>query len=122
MHDGGMLEAISLLLLFQLLGEALTHLFGLPLPGPVIGMAALFLAWPLLGRAHDGVEQLSTGLLSHLGLLFVPAGVGVMLHWGLLAAWWGPLLLALVSSTLLTMALAAWIFSRLRRRDKSEAP
>lgn len=117
-----MLEAISLLLLFQLLGEALTHLFGLPLPGPVIGMAALFLAWPWLSRVHDGVERLATGLLSHLGLLFVPAGVGVMLHWGLLASWWGPLLLGLVSSTLLTMAVAAWVFSRWRRGAAEPPP
>ncbi len=112
-----MLEALTAVLLFQLLGEALSYLLKLPLPGPVIGMAALFLAWPHLRKAQSAIEQLSTGLLSHLGLLFVPAGVGVMLHLGLLATWWLPLLLALVSSTALTMALSAWIFTWLKARS-----
>ena len=116
-----MLEALTVLLLFQLIGESLSYLLKLPLPGPVIGMAALFLCWPWLKRVQARVEALSAGLLSHLGLLFVPAGVGVMLHMGLLATWWLPLLIALVVSTVLTMALAAWLFTRLRKRT-DEAP
>jgi holin-like protein len=119
--DVGMLEALTTLLLFQLLGESLTYLLGLPLPGPVIGMAALFLAWPWLTRLHAALERLSADLLAHLGLLFVPAGVGVMLHLGLLATWWLPLLAALVISTSATMALSAWLFVRLRRRRGDEA-
>ncbi len=112
-----MLEALTVLLLFQLIGEALSYLLQLPLPGPVIGMAGLFLCWPYLRRAQAGIDALSTSLLSHLGLLFVPAGVGVMLHLGLLAVWWLPLLVALVASTVVTMALAAWLFTRLRARQ-----
>ena len=45
-----MLEALATLLAFQLLGEAVTHLVGWPVPGPVVGMALLFLAWPMLPR------------------------------------------------------------------------
>ena len=75
-----------------------------------------FLAWPVLKRVQPEVEKLSAVLLSHLGLLFVPAGVGVMLHLGLLSAWWWPLLVALVLSTVVTMMLSVWLFTRLRRR------
>ena len=84
-------------------------------------MVALFLAWPWLTRLHGALEKLSGELLAHLGLLFVPAGVGVMLHLGLLTAWWMPLLAALVISTSATMALSAWLFVRLRRRRGDEA-
>ena len=111
-----MLEALTAILLFQLLGEAVAYLLRLPLPGPVIGMVALFLAWPALGRVRQGIEQVSGTLLANLGLLFVPAGVGVMRHAGLLARWWLPLLLAVVLSTAASMALAAWLFDRLQRR------
>ena len=111
-----MLEALTVLLLFQLLGEALAYLLSLPLPGPVIGMVGLFVCWPWLGRWKAAVEGFGVGLLSHLGLLFVPAGVGVMLHLDLLAAWWGPLLLVLVASTALTMALTVWLYTRLQAR------
>jgi len=37
-----MLAAITLLLVFQLAGEVLAHALGLPVPGPVIGLALLF--------------------------------------------------------------------------------
>ncbi len=110
-----MIEAISLLLGFQLLGEAIAYGLKLPVPGPVIGMVGLFFAWPHLARWQQRLTTLSTGLLSHLGLLFIPAGVGVMLHLGLIAAWWAPLLLALVLSTVLAMATVVGVFSLCRR-------
>jgi holin-like protein len=110
-----MLEAFALLLAFQLLGEALAHLSGWPLPGPVIGMALLFIAWPWLQRWQQRLEALADTLLTNFGLLFVPAGVGVMVHASLLAQWWGPLLLAVLVGTVGTMALAAWLMQTLSR-------
>jgi holin-like protein len=110
-----MLEALATLLAFQLLGEALAHVTGLPVPGPVLGMVGLFLAWPWIGRLHERLGTVADSLLSNFGLLFVPAGVGVMLHAGLIAAWWAPLLLAVVVSSAVTMLAAAWLFQRLRR-------
>ncbi|MBL8489801.1 MAG: CidA/LrgA family protein [Rhodocyclaceae bacterium] len=44
-----MIAAITLLLLFQLAGEAIALYLALPVPGPVIGMALLFLALALRG-------------------------------------------------------------------------
>jgi holin-like protein len=115
-----MLEALATLLAFQLLGEAAAHLSGAPIPGPVLGMTALFLAWPYLTRLHGRLNAVADTLLANFGLLFVPAGVGVMLHVGLIAAWWAPLLVGVVASTALTMMLAAWLFSRLRRGQTDE--
>lgn len=117
-----MLEAFALLLSFQLFGEVLAWLLKLPLPGPVIGMVALFACWPWLGRLRAPVDHFGSALLGHLGLLFVPAGVGVMLHLDLLTAWWWQLLLALVASTALTMALAVWLYTRLVALRRTRAP
>ena len=110
-----MLEALAALLAFQLLGEAIAHLGGLPVPGPVIGMALLFFAWPALGRLQQRLGGVADTLLANFGLLFVPAGVGVMLHAGLDAMWWAPLLAAVVVSSAVTMLFGAWLFQRLRR-------
>jgi holin-like protein len=110
-----MLEALSTLLAFQLLGEALSHALALPIPGPVIGLVALFFAWPHLRGLQQDLASVSSTVLGHLGLLFVPAGVGVMLHVGLIAAWWAPLLLALVLSTLVTVCVVALLFTRWAR-------
>jgi holin-like protein len=107
-----MIEALSILLAFQLLGETLSYTLQLPIPGPVIGLVFLFLAWPRLPSFQTDLAEVSTTILGHLGLLFVPAGVGVMLHVGLIAVWWAPLLLALVLSTGVTVGCVAWLFAR----------
>ncbi len=49
-------------------------------------------------------------------LLSVPAGAGIMLHFKLLAGNWLPLGAALILSTLLTIAVTAWLMARLSRR------
>ncbi|MEO7244403.1 MAG: CidA/LrgA family protein [Rubrivivax sp.] len=116
-----MLEGLATLLAFQLLGEALVQLGAIPVPGPVLGMALMFIAWPALRRLHDRLGRVTDTLLANFGLLFVPAGVGVMLHAGLIAAWWAPLLLGVVASSAVTIALGAWMFERLRR-GRSGAP
>lgn len=101
------------LLVCQLIGEITVMTFGLSLPGPVIGMAVLFLWLIVTGKSPDNFESLSNQLLAHLSLLFVPAGVGVMLHAELLEAELVPIILALVVSTLITLALTAWIMNKL---------
>jgi holin-like protein len=55
------------------------------------------------------VDQASTALLSHLSLLFVPAGVGMMAHFGRIADEWVPITLALLLSTVITMVATALI-------------
>jgi holin-like protein len=82
-----MIASLSLILLCQLAGEVIVRGLAVPMPGPVVGL--LFLLLLLLARdrfsvvargplQQDGVENASRGLLAHLSLLFVPAGVGVM--------------------------------------------
>lgn len=101
------------LLVCQLIGEITVMSFGLSLPGPVIGMAVLFSWLFLTGKSTENFELLSNQLLSHLSLLFVPAGVGVMLHAELLESELVPIIVALVISTLITLALTAWIMNKL---------
>jgi holin-like protein len=117
-----MLEALSVVLAFQLLGEALSYSLHLPIPGPVIGLVGLFVCWPALRRWHQVLEEFSTSVLSHLSLLFVPAGVGVSLHLGLIAAWWGPLVLALVVSLAASVMAMVWVFGALAPVSSHQTP
>jgi holin-like protein len=100
-----MLGAITLLLVYQLAGEALVLALGLPVPGPVVGLALLFATLARRGRVPTGLREAANGLLSHLSLLFVPAGTGVMVHFARLGSEWLPIGVALVASTLLTIAV-----------------
>lgn len=118
-----MLTGITLLLCYQLAGEALVLALGLPLPGPVLGMLLLLLTLMLRHSATARVEGAAEGLLGHLSLLFVPAGVGVMVHGQRLGGEWLPIIVALVVSTLLTLLAVAFtmrLLIRLLRIEESD--
>jgi holin-like protein len=111
-----MLNAFAILLIFQCVGEGVAFLTGWPIPGPVIGMLLLFaalLAWP---RLHDVLEQTASELLRHLSLLFVPAGVGIVVAAASGRGQWLAIGAALVASTLLTLGVTALVMQALDRR------
>lgn len=116
-----MLAGLTLLLVFQLLGEVLAQAFALPVPGPVLGMALLF---AVLGT-HAGVAQrvrdAANGLLQHLSLLFVPAGTGVMVHFARIGDEWVPIAASLLVSTVLSIAVTALVLRFLLRRREGAA-
>lgn len=101
---------------FAALGEGLVAWAGWPLPGPVVGMALL---WAALGlrvvRLHWLLEA-ADGLLGVLGLLFVPATVGVIQFLSAGAAW-GAWLLVLVAGLLVGAGVAGVVAARLVRTE-----
>ena len=111
-----MLRGLALLLVFQLLGEVLTHLLALPVPGPVVGMVLLLLALELRLPKQEGLHVASGGLLAVLSLLFVPAGVGIVRHLPRLASEWPALTASLLLSTAATVAVTGWVAARMLRR------
>jgi holin-like protein len=117
-----MLAGLTWLLVYQCIGEILARWTGLPVPGPVIGMVLLFATLLTKRVAPESLQTTASGLLSHLSLLFVPAGVGVMLHFHRVASEWLPIVVALVVSTVLALAVTALVMRRLlARQDRREA-
>jgi holin-like protein len=113
------LAGATWLLLFQCAGEAISHLLRLPVPGPVVGMVLLLVALRSRDRIPDSIAVAADGLAKHLSLLFVPAGVGVMMYFGRLAGEWLPIVVALFVSTIVAIAVAAVLFAALARRVES---
>ena len=113
-----MIGALAVLLAFQLIGEVLVQLTGIPAPGPVIGMVLLFLGLLWREELPDALRTTAQTLLSHLSLLFIPAGVGVIQYGALLREEWLALAVALVVSTLITVAITALVMRAfVRHRD-----
>ncbi len=110
-----LIRYLALILGCQLVGETVQVATGLPVPGPVIGMALLFAGLLVRRGLPAGLEGAAGGLLRHLALLFVPAGVGVMLHVPRLAEEWWPILLGIVPGTLIAIAVTALLVERLGR-------
>ena len=124
-----MLKAFGILLACQLAGEAVARALALPMPGPVIGLVMLLLLLFVVERRHlveaatvdeTALGKVSNGLLAVLGILFVPAGVGVIQNLGLLGEYGAALFATLVVSTVLTLVVTVWVFvavSKLVERD-----
>ena len=98
------LRGLAWLLVFQSIGELLARGLKLPFPGPVMGMLLLLLAlrWQVV---REPVGLCADFLLSHLSLLFVPVGVGVMTHLSLVNQYGFRMLLVIVLSTLAGLAV-----------------
>ncbi len=128
-----MIASLSVILVCQLIGEVLVRGLHLPLPGPVIGMALLFALLILRDRyaglargplRDNAVEGTAKGMLAHLSLLFVPAGVGVVQNLDLLAQRGVAIAFVLAASVVVTLLVTAGTFlviNRLlaRRRQSS---
>lgn len=110
-----MLAGLLLLLLCQLLGEWIVLALALPVPGPVVGMVLLLGGLIVVKRVPELLRVPAEGLLRHLALLFVPAGVGLMVHAELIMAEWLVILAALVVSTVVTIVVTALVLKRLTR-------
>ena len=111
------LHALALLLAFQLIGEAATFALALPVPGPVLGMTLLLAAVALRRDLLARLRPTTSTLLTHLSLLFVPAGVGVMVHGARLAAEGLAIVGAILASTVLALAATALTVRALLRDD-----
>ena len=114
-----MIESLTLLLACELAGEIVVRLTGLPIPGPVLGMVILFSGLCVIGRVPPPLQKAVEGLLQHLSLLFVPAGVGVMLYLSVIQREWLPITAAVLASTILTLIVTALVMQLFARSGES---
>jgi putative effector of murein hydrolase LrgA (UPF0299 family) len=114
-----MIASLGLILLCQLLGEIVVRGMGAPIPGPVVGLIVLLLL--LQGRdrigllrrgplGDGGVERAAGGMLAHLSLLFVPAGVGVVQHLDLVSSHGVAIFVILALSAVVTLVVTSVTF------------
>ena len=115
-----MITALAALLCCQLAGEVAARLLRLPVPGPVLGMLLLFALMLARSQLLEAVRGPALGLIRHLSLLFVPAGVGLMRHGERLRTELLPIAAGIVVSTAATVAVTAFVFQLAVRRGSEE--
>lgn len=111
-----MLYGITVIFAALFLGEALSVLLRLPLPGAVLGMLLLTVFAVLRGGFDRRVAHVANHLLRYLALLFIPAGVGLMTLGDKIGQQGMALLLTMVFSTMVTMGVTAAVLQFLLRR------
>ena len=118
MTNPNFLRGVTWLMVFQLIGEALNKALHLPVPGPVLGLILLLIGLRLSPLIRLQIGQSADALLAHLSLLFIPAGVGVILYFReLLANGWA-LIVVLLISTWVGLAVTALVAQALIKRAK----
>ncbi|MDN5819930.1 MAG: CidA/LrgA family protein [Brachybacterium sp.] len=122
------LLGLVVLLLAQMVGLAASALWGIPVPGVVLGILVLVLLGMLrpTRAVVRAAEPAATPLLAHLQLLFVPPCVGIILELQTLAENALPLALAVGGSFLVPLIVSGMVLQALlRRQDRrrgAEAP
>ena len=119
-----MLRAIFVIFFFQLLGEALKKFFEMRIPGPVLGLILLLVVLIFLKRfktvaitnLKEDVINTSNYILNYLSLLFVPIGVGVVMHLSYLENNLFKVLIIVFISTILTIGLTAFLMEKINKR------
>jgi len=121
-----MLQGVFIIFLFQLIGEMVQKYFDLTIPGPVIGLVLLLLALLLVDkrfrslgdRFEKGLDTTSATLLGHLPLLFVPIGVGVVMHISALEGHLLAVLGVIFIGTVSSIGVSALLMQTLQLRGK----
>ena len=116
-----MLNSIFVILFFQLVGEFIQKFLELSIPGPVIGLFLLLIMLLLSKKKYYKIPvnfqinliNSAENLLNYLPLLFIPVGVGVVMHLSLLEDNLVPVMLVIIIGTLLTLAVTAFVMERL---------
>lgn len=104
-----MINGLLQLLVFQALGELISKFLIPFIPGPVIGLVLLliFLGW--LGSVPQKIDLVGGTILQHLGLLFIPASVGVVMYLPVLKEHFLAVSIALVLSVVAAIGVTALV-------------
>ena len=104
--------------LFSLLGEIISSVLAsiVAIPGSVIGMVLLFLALQMNVIDLEQVDEVGTWLTDNMAIFFVPAGVGLLANFDVLAEYWVQLIVIMVVTVSLMMLLVGKIVQGIKSR------
>ena len=105
------------------MGETIQKFFNIIIPCPVIGLVLLLVTFIFIKKFKDKKvlqikkDVIKTGniIVSHLSLLFIPIGVGVVMHISYLGENLFQVFAVIVIGTLLTVAFTAKIMELLNK-------
>ncbi len=116
-----MILGLVQILLWQGVGELLSHFLLPMIPGPVFGLVLLLVFLFIQGEVPESMALVSNAFSQHLGLLFIPAATGVVLFLPQLQAHAMAVIVALLVSVLLTVAVTALVL-RVLSASQSDEP
>lgn len=86
------------------------------IPGSVIGMILLFFALHFKWLKIEQVDKVGTWLTDNMAIFFVPAGIGLMTNFDVLAESWWQLLIIMAVTTAVMMWFVGNIVQAVQKR------
>ena len=121
-----MLRSLFIIFFFQLLGEAIQKFFEINIPGPVIGLILLLLVFIFFiknalpfRKIKKEISETSHQIIKYLSLLFVPIGVGVVMHINYLGDNLFKILAIIIIGTLSTLVFVAYVMEKIINLEKN---
>ncbi|MBJ7879794.1 CidA/LrgA family protein [Gelidibacter salicanalis] len=112
-----MLKAFLWIFLFLGIGELISYVTDVPIPGNILGMILIFSALKLKLIHLKDVKPASDQLLKYMVLFYVPYGVGLMSYFDFISSYWMVLSVIAVVTTLLTLYITALVQQKLEKHD-----
>ena len=120
-----MLRSLFIIFFYQLLGEAIQKFFEINIPGPVIGLILLLLTFIFFSKKFTQskkiIKEISTishQIINYLSLLFVPIGVGVVMHINYLGDNLFTIFSIIIIGTLATLVFTAFVMEKIINFEK----
>ena len=114
-----MLRSLFIIFFYQLLGEAIQKFFEINIPGPVIGLILLLLTFIFFSKKFTQskkiikeISAISHQIINYLSLLFVPIGVGVVMHINYLGDNLFTIFSIIIIGTLVTLVFTAIVMEK----------
>ena len=120
-----MLKSLFIIFFYQLLGEAIQKIFEISIPGPVIGLILLLLSFIFFSKRLTQSKKMikeisatSNQIINYLSLLFVPIGVGVVMHINYLGDNLFKIFSIITIGTLATLIFTAFVMEKIINLEK----
>ena len=104
----------------SLLGEGISTIFHLPIPGSIIGLILLILALEFKWLRLRHVNMVGNFLLANMTILFLPAAVGIMDKFHIIAPYLLPIILIVVLAIVLNVVVIAYTVQFIKRRYEGD--
>lgn len=116
-----MIKGLTIIFLFLFLGESITYLTKIPIPGNVIGMIMLTMSLKTEIIKLESIKSTADILVKNMAFLFVPPGVGIMIYFDLIKAEFLPILVSYFLSTFAVLYVVGKLQQTLDKKNNERA-
>ncbi|KAA0257027.1 CidA/LrgA family protein [Deferribacter autotrophicus] len=113
-----MIQGLTIIFLFLFIGDTISNLFKIPIPGNVIGMILLTGALKFEIIKLKNVKPAADILVKNMAFLFIPPGVGIMIYFDLIKKELIPIIVSYFFSTLAVLFVVGKIQQALDKKNE----